>query len=226
MYLAHIEEQFQGSSKAHATTLITKMVTLKYSGSGGVRAHILRMNDMASQLKSLDIEISEGFLVYFIMTSLPTQFGPFKINYNMQKEMWKMNELISMCVQEEERLKSEKLDSAHDHVSIPAIQKVSAPLPHIEDNDAPETPDLIMTPGLWIHVTSVLSIQTTKSSTEGHPFGRHLQNEEEEENKDQQKGKSTKRWIDEKEKYEEREGIPNTTTIISSRHMAKDDCNK
>ncbi|KAK3027621.1 hypothetical protein RJ639_042374 [Escallonia herrerae] len=59
LYLAHIEEQFQGSSKAHATTLITKMVTLKYSGSNGVREHILRMNDMASQLKGLDMEISE-----------------------------------------------------------------------------------------------------------------------------------------------------------------------
>ncbi|KAK3015762.1 hypothetical protein RJ639_005496 [Escallonia herrerae] len=60
LYLAHIKEQFQGSSKAHATTLINTMVTLKYNGSNGVREHILRMNDMASQLKGLDMEISEG----------------------------------------------------------------------------------------------------------------------------------------------------------------------
>ncbi|KAK3019186.1 hypothetical protein RJ639_002958 [Escallonia herrerae] len=59
MFLAHIKEQFYGSSKAHATTLINKMVKLKYSGSGGVREHILRMNDMTSQLKGLDMEISE-----------------------------------------------------------------------------------------------------------------------------------------------------------------------
>ncbi|KAK3003892.1 hypothetical protein RJ639_020226 [Escallonia herrerae] len=59
LYLAHIEEQFQGSSKAHATTLITKMVTLKYSGSNGVREHILRINVMASLLKGLDMKISE-----------------------------------------------------------------------------------------------------------------------------------------------------------------------
>ncbi|KAK3039644.1 hypothetical protein RJ639_027235 [Escallonia herrerae] len=123
LYLAHIEEQFQGSSKAHATTLITKMVTLKYSGSNGVREHILRMNDMASQLKGLDMEISEGFLVHFIMTSLPAQFGPFKINYNMQKEKWKMSELISMCVQEEERLKSEQPDSAHVAITGPSKGK-------------------------------------------------------------------------------------------------------
>ncbi|KAK2975463.1 hypothetical protein RJ640_003616 [Escallonia rubra] len=123
LYLAHIEEQFQGSSKAHATTLITKMVTLKYSGSNGVREHILRMNGMASQLKGLDMEISEGFLVHFIMTSLSAQFGPFKINYNTQKEKWKMSELISMCVQEEERLKSEQPDSAHVAITDPSKGK-------------------------------------------------------------------------------------------------------
>ncbi|KAK2971344.1 hypothetical protein RJ640_016808 [Escallonia rubra] len=123
LYLAHIEEQFQGSSKAHVTTLITKMVTLKYSGCNGVREHILRMNDMASQLKGLDMEIAEGFLVHFIMTSLPAQFGPFKINYNTQKEKWKMHELISMCVQEEERLKSEQPDSAHVAITGPSKGK-------------------------------------------------------------------------------------------------------
>ncbi|KAK2998522.1 hypothetical protein RJ639_024524 [Escallonia herrerae] len=64
LYLAHIEEQFQDSSKAHATTLSTKMVMLKYSGSNGVREHILRMNDMASQLKGLDMGISEVDTVY------------------------------------------------------------------------------------------------------------------------------------------------------------------
>ncbi|KAK2969137.1 hypothetical protein RJ640_013086 [Escallonia rubra] len=123
LYLANIEEQFQGSSKPYATTLITKMVTLKYSGSNGVREHILRMNDMASQLKGLDMEISEGFLVHFIMTSLPAQFDPFKINYNKQKEKWKMSELISMCVQEEESLKSEQPDSAHVAITGPSKGK-------------------------------------------------------------------------------------------------------
>ena len=47
------------------------------------------------------------------MTSLPSQFGPFKINYNSQKDKWKISELIVMCVQEEERLKVEKPNTAH-----------------------------------------------------------------------------------------------------------------
>ncbi|KAK2994521.1 hypothetical protein RJ640_010799 [Escallonia rubra] len=61
IYLTHIEEQFQGSSKALTTHLITKIVMFKYSGSSGVREHILRMNDITSQLKSLDMKIFEDF---------------------------------------------------------------------------------------------------------------------------------------------------------------------
>ncbi|GKA27716.1 putative RNA-directed DNA polymerase [Tanacetum coccineum] len=112
-YLSSVEEQFKGTSKAHASTLILKMLTTKYDGVSGVREHIMMMSDMANKLKGMDMEISEGFLVHFIMTSLPMQFGPFKINYNTQKEKWKMSELIAMCVQEEERLKVEKPDVVH-----------------------------------------------------------------------------------------------------------------
>ncbi|GJY35077.1 putative zinc finger, CCHC-type containing protein [Tanacetum coccineum] len=79
----------------------------------GVRKHIMMMSDMENKLKGMDMEINKGFLVHFIMTSLLMQFGPFKINYNTQKEKWKISELIAMCVQEEERLKVEKPDVAH-----------------------------------------------------------------------------------------------------------------
>ncbi|XP_077242709.1 uncharacterized protein LOC143883248 [Tasmannia lanceolata] len=112
-YLVSIEEQFKGTSKALVSTLMMRMLTLRYDGQSGVREHIMKMSDMASQLKKMEMEISEGFLVHFIMTSLPVQFGPFKINYNTQKEKWTMGELIAMCVQEEERLKAERQDSAH-----------------------------------------------------------------------------------------------------------------
>ena len=61
---------FQGTSKAHASTLILKLVTTKYDGRTGIREHILMMSDMARKLKGLALEISEGFLVHFIMTSL------------------------------------------------------------------------------------------------------------------------------------------------------------
>ena len=91
-----------------------KMITMKYDGHSGVSEHIMKMSDVASQLKGMDMTISKGFLIHFIMTSLPSQFGHFKIKYNTQKDKWKMSEPIAMCVQEEEeRLKLERLDMAH-----------------------------------------------------------------------------------------------------------------
>jgi hypothetical protein len=66
------------------------------------------MCDMTNKLKALDMAISDGFLVHFVMTSLPPQYSAFKISYNMQKETWNIAELISYCVEEEERQKAEK----------------------------------------------------------------------------------------------------------------------
>jgi gag-polypeptide of LTR copia-type len=81
-YLVFVEEQFKSTYKANASALIMKMPTFKYNGTSGVREHIMMMNDMATKLKGMDMTISEGFLVHFIMISLHAQFGPFKINYN------------------------------------------------------------------------------------------------------------------------------------------------
>src|SRR4051812_21174733 len=70
-YLASVEEQFKGSSKTYASTLIMKMLTSRYDGSCGTREHIMSMSDMAAKLKGMDMAISENFLVHFIMTLLP-----------------------------------------------------------------------------------------------------------------------------------------------------------
>ncbi|KAD4385252.1 hypothetical protein E3N88_25420 [Mikania micrantha] len=113
-FLVHfIMTSLPASYEAHASTLIMKLVSTKYDGIRGIREHIMMMNDMARKLKGLDMEISNGFLVHFIMTSLPASYEAFKINYNTQKEKLLMNELIAMCVQEEERQKLEKPDVAY-----------------------------------------------------------------------------------------------------------------
>ncbi|RVW72211.1 Retrovirus-related Pol polyprotein from transposon TNT 1-94 [Vitis vinifera] len=65
------------------------------------------------RFKALKLELSEDILVHLVLISLSTQFSPFKISYNTQKEKWTLNELIAQCVQEKERLKQEKIESAH-----------------------------------------------------------------------------------------------------------------
>ncbi|GJS42345.1 putative RNA-directed DNA polymerase [Tanacetum coccineum] len=59
-YLSSVEEQFKGTSKSYASTLILKMLTIKYDGVSSVREHIMIMSDMANKLKGMDMEISEG----------------------------------------------------------------------------------------------------------------------------------------------------------------------
>ena len=81
-YLASVEEKFKGSTKVYASTLIQRLLSAKYDGSSSIREHIMMMTDMAGKLKGMDMEISDGFLVHFIMTSLPSEYTTFKINYN------------------------------------------------------------------------------------------------------------------------------------------------
>ncbi|RVX04594.1 hypothetical protein CK203_023478 [Vitis vinifera] len=85
-----IDEQFVTSDKALASTLIM-FTFLKLTGVRGVREHIMEMRDILTQLKKLEVEMSESFLVHFILNTLPPQYGPFKISYNTHKDKWSIN---------------------------------------------------------------------------------------------------------------------------------------
>jgi hypothetical protein len=109
-YLKKVESQFTGSSKTYTSTIIKKLVTEKYSFDSGVREHILKLSNMASKLKIMDIGLKDEFLVHLVMSSLPKEFEAFEINYNSQPENWEIKKLIAMCVQEEERIKDARGD--------------------------------------------------------------------------------------------------------------------
>jgi hypothetical protein len=47
-----------------------------------VREHILKMSNMSSKLKPMDMGLKNEFIVHLIMSSLPKEFEAFKINYN------------------------------------------------------------------------------------------------------------------------------------------------
>jgi hypothetical protein len=112
-FMQAVDEQFLSSDKALASTLMKKFSSKTFDRSKSVREHIMKMRDMAAQLKSLEVDISKSFLVHFILKSLPTEYTPFKISYNTHKDKWSMNGLLTMCVQEEERLKHEKPQSVY-----------------------------------------------------------------------------------------------------------------
>ncbi|KAH1226544.1 hypothetical protein GmHk_11G033180 [Glycine max] len=94
-YMNVIEEQFLSSDKFVAITLMKKLSSINCDNIKGV------------------LEISEPFLVHFILNSLSPQYGPFKFFYNIHKDKWSINELLTMRIQEKERLKHGAPESAH-----------------------------------------------------------------------------------------------------------------
>ena len=78
----------------------------------GVHECIMEMRDIVAQLKTLEVDIFEAFLTHYILNTLPDQYEPFKILDNTHKEKWSINELLTMCVQDEGRLLMEQEESA------------------------------------------------------------------------------------------------------------------
>jgi hypothetical protein len=99
-YLEKLESQFTGSSKAYVSTLVKRLISVKYF-DGGVRDHILSLTNVAATLKPLDLAIEYGFLIYLIFNSLSKEFETFEMNYNSMNEKWTLEKFMAMCVQEE-----------------------------------------------------------------------------------------------------------------------------
>ncbi|WRX07875.1 hypothetical protein QQP08_000362 [Theobroma cacao] len=108
-----IDKQFESSDKAFASTLMSKLTSIKLTGIKGIHEHIMQMRDIVAHLNSLKMEIFDDFLVHFILNFFPSQYNPFKISYNTYKDKWSINELLAMCVQEEVRLIQENGESAY-----------------------------------------------------------------------------------------------------------------
>ncbi|XP_028760159.1 uncharacterized protein LOC114759168 [Neltuma alba] len=103
-YLEAVDKQFKPTDKQMGGTIMSELCAMRLTGIGGTRQHIMKMRDLSSQLKSFDMEPTEQFLVQLILNSLPPQFDAFKVSYNTHREKWSVDELLSMCVQEETRL--------------------------------------------------------------------------------------------------------------------------
>ncbi|KAK9929674.1 hypothetical protein M0R45_016658 [Rubus argutus] len=109
-FMTAIGERFQESEKAQTTTLLNKLLSTKYTGSGSIREHILKLVDYATKLKALKIPVSDDMIIHHALNSLPDSFEHLNTTYLAQKDKWTLNELISVCVQVEDRLKKEKTD--------------------------------------------------------------------------------------------------------------------
>jgi hypothetical protein len=62
---------------------------------------------MNVMLVEMGMVLPDEFIVHMVFKSLPTMFLTIAVNYNLMTEKWDMHKLIAMCVQEEERRKSQ-----------------------------------------------------------------------------------------------------------------------
>ena len=70
-FLKAIDEQFTTSDKALVSTLIMKFSSLRLINVKGVREHIMEMRDIAAQRKTLEVDMTNTFLVHYILNTLP-----------------------------------------------------------------------------------------------------------------------------------------------------------
>ena len=89
--LKDIDDKFITSDKALANTLIMKFSSLWLTSVKGVCEYIMEMQDISTQLKKLKVDVSESFLVHFILNNLLSEYGPLKISYNTYKDKWSIN---------------------------------------------------------------------------------------------------------------------------------------
>ena len=108
-----VEKRFRLANKSLVGTLMTELTTMNFDGTRGMHEHILEMSNLTAKLKAFGMNVDESFLIQFILNSFPLQYGSFQIHYNTIKDKWNVNELASMPVQEETRLKQQGHHSIH-----------------------------------------------------------------------------------------------------------------
>ncbi|XP_068322613.1 uncharacterized protein [Pyrus communis] len=107
-FLEVVCEKFKVSENAEMGNLMTTLTSLKFDGKTSVREHILKLVDTAAKLKDLKKPLDDSFVVHMALSSLPESFKQLKISYNTQKEKWIHDEMIFICVQEDNRLSKTK----------------------------------------------------------------------------------------------------------------------
>ncbi|XP_050378572.1 uncharacterized protein LOC126795882 [Argentina anserina] len=108
-FLEAVSAKFKESEKAEIGRLNKEYHSLQYSGTGGVREHLLKLININNRLKEMMVGVHDTLLVHHALHTLPSSFDHLRTNYNAQKENWTLDELIAICSDEEERIKKQTL---------------------------------------------------------------------------------------------------------------------
>ncbi|RVW75418.1 Retrovirus-related Pol polyprotein from transposon TNT 1-94 [Vitis vinifera] len=92
-------------------TLHNLDLALRVDEPSRVRDHIIKLKHYFNKASEMKVELSEKFLKWLILESLPTSFDVVKLTYNALKEEWTLEELMSIVVQHEVSLKKNETHS-------------------------------------------------------------------------------------------------------------------
>ena len=98
---------------AKVGNFMDELMNMRYNDKTGVCDYILKMVHLQTKLKAHDIPIPDKFIVHQTFNSLPSSFSQIKTAYNTLNQTWGVNDLITKCVAEEEKMKKEKNEYAH-----------------------------------------------------------------------------------------------------------------
>lgn len=104
-FMNAIAQKYKENEKAEISQLLDKLIGMKFNPSESVREHIMRMIEITTRLSDLNMPFPADFVVHQALRTLPASFNQLKTTYFAQKDKWDLNELIAICVQEEERMK-------------------------------------------------------------------------------------------------------------------------
>ena len=104
-FMEYVKANYTKIDKAEMTTYLKLLTTTMYDGVGGVRDHIIKLKHYFNKANEMKVELSEKFLKWLILESLPTSFDAMKLTYNALKEEWTLEELMFIVVQHEASLK-------------------------------------------------------------------------------------------------------------------------
>jgi hypothetical protein len=105
-YLKKVESQFTGSSKTYAIIIIKGLVMEKYSFGSRVREHILKMSNMASKLKTMDMGLKDEFIVHLVMSSLPKEFEALRLTTTTILKVGELRSSLSCAFRRRRGLRS------------------------------------------------------------------------------------------------------------------------
>ena len=106
-FFESIAEKYRAGENAEAARLNKRFHDLKYNGTNGIRVHIMELIEINGKLKDMGLGFSEDIVVHQALDSLPTAYSNIRSTYNALEAKWNLNKLISVCVDEEERIKKE-----------------------------------------------------------------------------------------------------------------------